>query len=327
MRHFLFVITVLLFAVSSTYASCGATSCPLDTRSSYATVKGQLRLGYEFEFIDQDQPRIGTNKASVGEITGHHDEQRTINRIHRFLASWSATDRLAVDLALPLVSRSHRHIHNHHGGTEIIPMGWDFTNVGDLSLQGRYTFYKSEDLRKPALSVLAGVEFPTGKSEIHNAEDDHAEPGITPGTASYDFLVGGSALQYFNVPTLAGETGLMPLFFSVTYKMNGKGHDDYRLGNILSTNVGVTYPILARLGWITQLNYLVREKDEAGLTHEEVEKTGGEYLYVSPGLQIRLTESLDWSTIVQVPVRQRVNNIQLTSDYNLQTGLSYRFQL
>ncbi len=30
--------------------------------------------------------------------------------------------------------------------------------------------------------------------------------------------------------------------------------------------------------------------------------------------------------LVQVPVYQRVNQIQLTSDYNLQAGVSYRFR-
>lgn len=316
---------ILLVSVTRGWASCGSATCPLDTRSSLQNEKGFIRLAYEFELIDQDQPRISTHKANVGEISGHHDEQKTVNRIHRFSGVWGVTDRLSVESALPVISRSHRHIHNHHGTP--IPEGWDFTGLGDLALQGRYAFFKPADLKHPTLSGIFGVEFPTGKSEIHNADGDEAEPGITPGSDSYDFLVGGTSLQNLSVPTLQGEYAVMPFFVSLAYKINGKGHDDYKLGNVFSANTGVTYPLNRWLGFITQLNLLVKERDDQGLTGEEVEKTGGEYLYVSPGILIRLGERWELTAIAQVPLRQRVNNIQLTSDYNLLTGLSYKFRI
>ena len=44
-----------------------------------------LRLDLRYEFIDQDQPRHGSNKVGVGELSQHHDEVRTINR------NWLAT--------------------------------------------------------------------------------------------------------------------------------------------------------------------------------------------------------------------------------------------
>jgi len=57
-----------------------------------------------------------------------------------------------------------------------------------------------------------------------------------------------------------------------------------------------------------------------------VGKTGGEYVYYSPGLQVRWGD-WEWSNLVQIPIYQRVNQIQLTSDYNLLTNLSYKFRL
>jgi hypothetical protein len=317
----------LLACLSSSWASCGSATCPLDTRSSFVSEKGLVRLGYEFEYLDQDRPRIGSRKASVGEIRGHHDEERTINRVHRFLGTYGVTDRLSVDMALPLVSRSHRHVHNHHGGAEIIPEDWDFWGVGDFSLQGRYAFFKPANESRPTLFGFAGVEFPTGKSHVENATGGEAEPGITPGSASYDFNVGGASLQHFSVPTVGGTFAAMPLFLSVNYKMNGKGHDDYRIGNMLFVNLGTTYPVVKWLGIMSQLNLIVREKDDRGATFEEVEKTGGEFLFFSPGLQFRLAEAWEWSWLVQIPIRQRVNEIQLTSDYNVLSSVNYRFRM
>lgn len=313
--------------ISFSWASCGSATCPFDTRSSFVSEKGLMRLGYEFEYIDQDQPRIGTRKASVGEISGHHDEQRTVNRVHRFLGTYGLTDRLSADLALPLVSRSHRHIHNHHGGAEIIPEGWDFTEIGDFTAQARYAFFKPAQDSRPTLSGLFGMEFPTGKTHITNSDGDEAEPGITPGSASYDFIVGGVSLQHFSVPTVGGQYAAMPLFLSVHYKINGKGHEDYKLGNVLAANLGTAYPIAKWLGFISQLNLVVKEKDDKGQTYEEVQKTGGEYLFYSPGVQLRLADAWEWSTVVQVPIRQRVNEIQLTSDYNVLSSVNYRFKI
>lgn len=326
MRTFFVCAVTLLAFISHSGASCGSATCPLDTRSSFVSEKGLIRLGYEFEYIDQNQPRIGTNKADVGELSGHHDEERTVNRIHRVLGTYGVSNRLSLDLALPLVSRSHRHIHNHHGGAEIIPEGWDFTDIGDLSAQARFAFFKPAEASHPTLSGIFGMEFPTGKSHITNSDGDEAEPGITPGSASYDFIVGGASLQHFSVPTVGNPYAAMPLFLSVTYKINGKGHEDYKLGNVMTANLGTTYPIVKWLGLISQFNLVVKEKDDKGETGEEVEKTGGEYLYYSPGVQFRLAEAWQWSTVVQIPIHQRVNEIQLTSGYNVASSINYKFR-
>src|SRR4051794_19286552 len=120
-----------LFAMAAhASASCGSMTCPLDTRSSFLSEKGILRLAYQFEYIDQYQPRIGTHKATVGEISGNHNEQRTFTRIHRFFGPYGVGDRLSLDLALPVISRSHRHFDNAAGQPQL--EGWDFSDLGDL---------------------------------------------------------------------------------------------------------------------------------------------------------------------------------------------------
>jgi hypothetical protein len=75
---------------------------------------------------------------------------------------------------------------------------------------------------------------------------------------------------------------------------------------------------------MTQLNLLVKDRDGIGQTREEVEKTGGEFLYLSPGLEWRPTEGWRAYALVQVPVYQRVNSLQTTSDCNVLVGIEYR---
>jgi hypothetical protein len=63
------------------------------------------------------------------------------------------------------------------------------------------------------------------------------------------------------------------------------------------------------------------------VTGEEIQKTGGEMLYLSPGLEWRPTTDWRLYAIVQVPVYERVSLIQTVSDYNLLVGVSSRFSL
>ena len=308
----------------SLWASCGASSCPVDCSSWERTQAGTVRVDYGFEYSEQDQHRIGTREAAFREIQGHHDEEFTVNRLHRLGVAVGMTDRLSVETRLPVVSRSHAHIHRHHG--EDILESWDIGGAGDLSLLTRYTFWRPENLRLPALSAVLGGEFPTGRHHKQNADGDQADAGIQPGSNSLDFIAGLSSIQTFEVPMANGQSGTLPFFMNAAVQLNGPGTDDYRIGDTFQFSAGASYPVVPWLGAVVQFNLLVRDRDDRGQTGEEIQKTGGETLYCSPGLEFKLKD--DWRAygIIQIPVYERVNSIQTVSGYNLLFGASYRFR-
>lgn len=320
----LFLFAFLFGFSAPAWASCGSAGCPVDTGSWEERKAGEVTLGYEFEYVDQDEHRIGARDASFREIPGHHDEEFTVNRTHRFSASAAFTNRISADLSVPLVSRSHSHVHRHHG--EDILTSWDLEGFGDLRLLTRWLFWNPENPRNPALSAILGGEFPSGAHEERNEEGDLAESSIQPGSNSTDLILGFSSRQRFEVPMFRGGYGVMPFFTSVTGQINGPGTDDYRLGDTLQVNAGVSYPITPKLGFLTQINFLLRDRDGKGRTDEEIQKTGGEFLYFSPGLEFRPSEDWRFYGLVQVPVYQRVNLIQTVSDYNVLFGVRYRFR-
>ncbi len=306
------------------WASCGASSCPVDCSIWERTQAGTVRVDYGFEYSEQDQHRIGTREAAFGEVQGHHDEEFTVNRLHRLGVAVGVTDRLSVEIRLPVVSRSHSHVHHHHG--EDILESWDIGGAGDLSLLTRYAFYRPENLRLPTLSAVLGGEFPTGRHHKKNPDGDEAEAGVQQGSNSFDFIAGLSSIQTFEAPMLNKQTGTLPFFMNAAVQLNGAGTDDYRIGDTFQFSAGTSYPVVPWLGLITQFNLLVRDKDDKGHTGEEIQKTGGETLYFSPGLEFKLRD--DWRAygIIQISVYERVNSIQTVSDYNLLFGVSYRFK-
>jgi hypothetical protein len=300
-----------------------AAVCPVDTSQWKEKVGRWFEVGYEFEYVDQDQYRVGSRSAGFGEVRGHHDEAFTLNRTHRFILAAGLTDRLSLEARLPVISRSHSHVHHHHG--EDILGAWDLHGAGDLSLVGRFVFYKPRDPRLPQVAVTLGGEAPTGTHHHENDEDDQAEPAIQPGSNSWDMIAGLSMLQPFQAPTLGGVQGPLSVFASATGQFNGPGTNDYRLGDSLQASVGAAYPLTERLWALAQVNCLIRDRDGIGSTREEVAKTGGEFIYLSPGLELLLPHGWRAYGLVQLPVYQRVNSLQVVSDINLLAGLRLRF--
>ena len=130
----------LCFTGSTATASCGSAFCMVNTNWGVQGVwnvpgiRGDLR----FEYIDQDQPRTGTHDVAVGEIPRHHDEVRTINRNVFATLDYGISDALGISLIVPWVDREHEHIHNHRG--EALRETWNFSDLGDVRIVGRYQF-------------------------------------------------------------------------------------------------------------------------------------------------------------------------------------------
>lgn len=310
-------LLVALTITGCSWASCGSSSCPIDLSLAERTERGVIRLDYTQEYIDQSQPKMSRRNAAVGEIRGHHDEVFTINEIKKISLDAGLTDRLSLQLILPFVHREHYHVHHHHGSDE--HEYWNLNGMGDLTVLSRYAFTH--------LSVIAGGVFPTGRDKALNDTGEEAEAGILPGKGTYSLILGGSLTKNFTAKTWNGLYAKLPVFFSSTYQWNGRSDHDYKIGNIWLANAGGVYPVLPKVGLMLQSNVLVSRRDSKGRTGEEVKKTGGTFVYISPGLQLALAENL-WSTfMVQFPVYQRVNVIQLTSDNNIILGVSYRFSV
>ena len=324
-------LSLILATPGSLQASCGCASCPIDTVTSEQKSVGIINFDYSYQYSDATEARIGINKASIGQIPGIHDEISTLSEIHTFRLGTALSSRLGVDVYLPFIHREHQHL--QHGDVNNNIESWNFDGLGDVSLLTRFVFFKPESHQLPTISLVVGGKFPTGKDNARGISQNDdltlsneiAEPGIQPGTGSYDLIAGISEVQSFSLPMVTGDYATMPIFFNITYKWNGKGREDYRLGDTLIGDIGAVYPITRKLGVSGQMNMRFSRQDSAGLTSEQVDRTGGIFFYGSPGLQVKLGENTLTYIHVQIPFYQNVNGIQVVPSYSLIMGISYRF--
>jgi len=297
-------------------ASCGAENCPLDHASRWSEAPFSFEVSYQY--IDQDQPRVGTDDAAVGAIPRHHDEVRTLNRTTTGRASYRFAGAWSVSAALPYVDRFHAHIHNELGVAEY--ERWEYNGIGDLEVVGLRSFGGGESRNR--YFATAGVKAPTGVTDVKNEEGDQPEPAARPGSGSWDVLAGAGAEWRMGGSRGEDGAGGIPLRLSVTGRLNGRGTEEYRIGSQVQAHVASELPVGKTFALLGQANFRVRAKDDVGASGLEEEDTGGSWLYLSPGLRVSTGTRASIYGLVQIPVYQRVNGIQLVSDVNLYCGVT-----
>jgi hypothetical protein len=327
-RRFLTFMLFLFFAGAALplRAGCGSSSCPLDLNALNLPATHRFSLDVSLQYVDQDQPRAGTRRVDVGDVPAHHDEVRTVNRISTATLTYAATDRLLFSATLPFISRAHEHLassHPHAGRIEsqhnVVPESWDLHGIGDVSLTAR------AQVRRSNLWVIGGLSLPTGANDVRNADGEVGELPIQPGSGTTDVLAGlsyqGGLLRHSGVRGAMGDYATVPYFLSATYRLRTGSGD--RLGNELQLNAGTAWPLMHSLEVLAQLNGRIRASDRLE-DPDDAAMSGGRSLFVSPGLRYTHRGSAIYA-IVQVPLYQRVNVVQLTSDRNYVVGVQTRF--
>jgi hypothetical protein len=302
-------IAVLLLFRLSAAASCGSASCPLDLNTLNQPEPGRFALDLSFQYIDQDRLR------GHSDIVPDHHEVRTINRSASLLLSYAPAAWLQLSVATPYIARTHEHLHDDE------LEHWQLDGIGDVLLQarGRVT---------PHVWLLGGVKLPAGADDETNADGERAEVPIQPGSGSTDVIVGVSyesgTTRRTRVQGPMGNMALIPYFASLTYRRNGRGALDHRVGNEWQLNGGTAYPLTHNLEALLQGNVRRRGRDISPDDPQDAFFTGGTYAFLSSGLRLSAGRGALYA-LVQLPLYQRVNGIQLTAKRNWIGGVQARF--
>lgn len=339
-----YLITAIVLVIPAVaQASCGQASCSVDSRLSEIapTQPWQLRLGFETEYIEQDQPWVRYHSSSVGSIPRpDHNEVDTTNLTWRMFVELGLPKGWSLGLMLPVAYRDHLHLEAPHdeardtdeesdgevtiGDATGTPERWNFTRLGDLQLTAAYSLL-GDNLTNTSITLFAGLKLPTGSTNARNDDGELAEITLQAGTDSVDPIVGARLRHQLSL----FDAVQVPTSSSVIVRTEGThGKYGYRPGTEATVSFATWYPLWRQLKPSLQINFRYRDRDHVG-NAEGVPKehTGGEALYLSPGLLIDLTDTLFFQAYVQVPVLQRVNGIQLVSEWNLIAALSYRLEL
>ncbi len=312
------ILISLALLPASAIASCGSEHCPIDLGLLWE--QSLLTFDLSQQYIDQNQPRVGTHDAVVGAIPSEEDEVRTLSRITTARAMYQPGGQWSIVVSLPFVSRYHEHIHTDPGGTPGLQR-WNFTGFGDLEGQVSRSFGTVAE-GATRYHVTAGLKAPTGLTHVAEVGGHAPEPPARPGNGAWGAIAGAGAQWTLPIMMTGGLNGVIPVRLSVLGRANGRGTERYRVGSELQANFGVSYPVTRSVEVLLSSDFRVRAKDDPGNTDAEAGHTGGTWAYVSPGIRVSVMPKTAFYGIVQLPVYQRVNGINLVSDFNLYMGVA-----
>ena len=319
-------VFIALNLTSWAEASCGSSNCTLirGSQSGLAS-EGRFVVDLSYRYIRQDDKKKGSSDfdgnvdvAKVEFETGaiepqHHREFRTINELAQLDVSYGITERFTVSLSVPFLNdRKHEHIDGLPGSPEFTNQ--DGTNgFGDITLMLKYAVWHTT---KHQLIMGAGVKFNTGDFKLLNSEGEINEPTIMPGTGSTDPVL--SALYNFSlIPNRLG------FFASVSHKFTTENSLDYEFGDSTFIDGGASYRLNEKISLITQINTRISRRDE--FLGMGVPNTGVTFINITPGVVITASENVALYSHVQIPIYQRVNEVNLVPNFGLMAGISYGF--
>jgi hypothetical protein len=308
---------LLAVIAAPAHASCGSAFCSVNTDWGAGTTglaEGST-LDVRYENIRQDQPRTGSRRLAVGEIPRHHDEVRTENR--NLVANYSHTwaSGWGISATLPFVDRDHLHIHNHRGAQ--LPEQWNFRELGDVRVTGRYQrHFEGSDSAPRIGGVFFGLKLPTGRTKIANDQGAAAERSLQPGTGTTDLIAGAIYHQQIAASRAAW-------FAQAQLQQPLNSHDEFRPGAQLGLDLGYAHPLTDRVSGLVQLNAVLKRRDSGA--QAEPDDSGARSVFLSPGVSFKLGQASRIYAYYQHPLYQHVNGVQLTARRAFVLGVSTQF--
>ncbi|PCI51504.1 MAG: hypothetical protein COB51_01805 [Moraxellaceae bacterium] len=343
---------ILFLAATPVQASCGSSNCFLVTGSQHGlAAPGQVVLDLSYRYLPQNQKQAGSSSSSEvltpkisfeeNQIEAdHHREISTLNSLAQFDLTFGITPRLTLGIELPFYN-DRRHEHDdlvesdeHHedeeehveeheaeanesGDEEHQESEFAFSNsdgtsgLGDLSITTRYAFLSTT---RHLLAGGLGVKLPTGEYELRDSQGHINEPSLMPGTGSYDYLLSGFYSYQW-------QPHKFDSYAAIAYRLTTENDLDYEFGNALTLSVGSNYRVIDNFIVSTQLNARQAKRDQ--FNGENVPSTGNTMVYLTPGLRLISSKSTEFYFHLQLPVYEKVNEVNLVPEYGVQFGVSH----
>ena len=331
-------LALLPLAAMNDAFACAACGCTLskDWGAQGISMTPGFTAGLSYDYINQDQQRYGSGKASSTQIdnlwqAAQEIEDYTVTRTTTASLNYTS-DTWGVDTLLPFLQRTHGTFGDNGVSGSLSP---DYSNyssssengIGDIRVIGRYTGFSADK----STGIIAGIKLPTGSTDANfnsgAAVDTPLDRSLQIGTGSTDLILGGfiagaiDAYGWFAQATVQHAVA--------TKSING---EDFRPGDAYSVNAGIRYAKFgAKFTPMLQLNYIYRKEDTgAGATPPDAltggPGSGGTLVHLAPGFMARVGGGTSVYGFIQLPVYQDVNSLQLTARYTVSVGIQQSFQ-
>ncbi len=188
---------------------------------------------------------------------------------------------------------------------------------GDLIILLKYTIIPLSISGQRSFAVGAGPKIPLGKDRIEH-QGIILNEDIQPGSGTWDTVLWGYFQQGFLPVTRLNS------FFNLSYRIPTENWRGFKFGNELTLTAGTTYgtDIFFRPSMMIRYRY----SSSFRVNNSTVPNTGGHWLNLILGLNIKLNESLSTSISGHLPIYRDLNGLQLTTSYKVTLSIFYNLK-
>ena len=287
-----------------------------------SAARGEGSAGFHLAIAEQftHSATLQQNGSEVPDPVGQYRD----SSITSLVLGYNFNDRFGLSLNVPYIHRSFKRAEGFEveRGTE--------SGLGDIALIGRFiAFKKFEHEYAVSVSLLGGVEFPTGDSDRLREEVNEAEvPGapesgvhgndLALGSGSFDGVVGAGANVRWRRLLFKAEA---------QYFIRTEGDFDYRFGNELSVAGGpgvyLLFDEVKTLAVHADFGYESKARDRvAGVKRDDGIATAW---YASPGLSMTWGKRFSATANVDIPLDILNRTFQTVPDYRVRGGITWQF--
>ncbi|MDO8785760.1 MAG: transporter, partial [Syntrophales bacterium] len=294
------------------------------------TRKISLQLTYSFTLMDK--LREGSAEKSVEDVMDEGKYTSIPTRMemikYTLTAAYGFTPRFSAFVTIPYIRNTMdmQMFMDMGMGMEWMKHPMDpVEDIGDMTFMGLYRIHTNREIMPTDVVTLGvGIKTPTGSSTEKTENGKFVHAHMQPGTGSWDPLISLVYTKMANPFLFQGD---------LTYQITTRNSDGYEFGDSFTANLSGKYAVSSYFNVTGGLMYLHlnRADDRDGeytnlksLTDDPV-NTGGESVWLSPGIQVLPFKNMTLDLKVQFPLWERVNGIQLVSSYRILAGISYSF--
>jgi hypothetical protein len=318
---------ILSLSVLAGVVATPGVACDLCSVYSAMQARGEIDKGFTVG-VAQQFTHFGSLQEDGHNIPNDLD-QHLDSSISQLFAGYNFTDRLGVQVNVPIIYRSFQRADDSgeiQRGTE--------SGFGDVSLVGNLLAYRKASKKFTfAWTLHGGVKFPTGSSDrLQEEVDELTAPPLPPGTPESGIHGHDLALGSGSVDGLVG-TGLFGrrqrLFFAVNaqYAIRTKGDFDYQYANDLTWwgGPGVFLALTESYTIALQLNVSGETKGRDTFQGMKADDTGITSVFLGPQISFTWGERFSAELGADLPVSIDNTALQSVPDYRVRAAVNFRF--
>ncbi len=245
-------------------------------------------------------------------------EDNTRNRISQSIlmqADYGVSEKFSLSGLFTYISQE-RNISAYQGATNTVSA----SGIGDALLLIKYNLIPLTILKEQELSFGLGTKIPLGKSDL-TSNGVLLPADMQPGTGSWDFILWSyySQGRLFELP--------LNLVINFSYRQNGtnerfgNNNGSYKFGNELITQLGFSYRTDLPIDFTLFTRMRTTGKDQ--FLENPIPNTGGNWLYLVPGINIKVNRSIVFRITSEIPIYRNLNGTQLTTTFTTAASIYY----